>query len=198
MSTAISLDLETLGKTGVCAVLSIGAVAFDTDTLELIPGAEFYGVVSQQSSWAAGLTADANTLQWWAAQSDEVRSVLQETSLAYPTLFYTLSKFTQWATSLEDPSKVEMWGNGSDFDNAILSAAYAKVGIEPPWRFWNSRCLRTLKGLCKPAPSVERVGVRHNALDDARYQAQCAVAYLAHLRGGSNMLTLMGNSNGSA
>ena len=33
-----------------------------------------------------------------------------------------------------------LWGNGSDFDNAILANAYRAIGQQQPWKFWNNRC----------------------------------------------------------
>ena len=71
-----------------------------------------------------------------------------------------------------------MWSNGADFDLPMLAHAYNQVGIEVPWKFWNSRCFRTYKNLPNAKNiRVEALGVKHNALSDAYQQAQtvCAI-----------------------
>ena len=64
-----------------------------------------------------------------------------------------------------------MWGNGAEFDNVILSQAYKNVEKEVPWQYYNNRCYRTVKNLF-PHIEMERVGAHHNALDDAKSQAE--------------------------
>jgi len=77
-------------------------------------------------------------------------------------------------TSAWFPAGATLWGNGSTFDNVILSNAYRAIGVKQPWDFWNDRCYRTLKSLY-PHVKLERSGVAHNALDDAKSQAMHAV-----------------------
>ena len=50
------------------------------------------------------------------------------------------------------------------------------------WDFWNNHYYRTLKGLA-PLIKVQRGGVYHNALDDAKTQAAHALEVFKHLRG---------------
>lgn len=76
--------------------------------------------------------------------------------------------------SRSNPSAVyegKMWGNGAAFDNAILANAYRAAGIKQPWELWNDRCYRTI---CAYYPGCPRnqPGTPHNALDDARSQAE--------------------------
>ena len=68
-------------------------------------------------------------------------------------------------------SRYGPWCNGASFDFPILATAYRLVKKPLPWEFWKERDLRTLKGL-NPDLRVERDGVHHNALDDARHQAR--------------------------
>jgi exodeoxyribonuclease VIII len=70
-----------------------------------------------------------------------------------------------------DKGRVKLWGNGADFDNAILVNCFANTNIEPCWKFWNHRCYRTLKSLSGDKSKPKRVGTYHNALDDAITQA---------------------------
>lgn len=157
------VDLETLGRRAGCSILSIGATYFDKDgTAE-----EFYVVVSKASCEAAGLHTDPETLAWWAKQSPEARKVLEESETGGMDLADALDLFGQFAKG------TKVWGNGSDFDNAILYACYAAVEKDVPWKFWDSRCYRTLKGL-NTGVKLVREGTYHNALSDAVSQAKHA------------------------
>lgn len=170
----IMVDLETLGKRAGCAILSIGAVTFSAETG--IVGTPFYMVVNASSCALYGLHSDPETLAWWDAQSDEAKRVLRyaedyETSAS---IKFALAQFNEYVSQFDNP---EIWGNGSDFDNAILIAAMAQYGIEPAWKFWNNRCFRTLKNMY-PEIKMDRHGTYHNALDDAITQAKHAMAIL--------------------
>lgn len=176
----VMVDLETLGNTPGSAILSIGAVAFDPETGEIDdPG--LYTVINVNSCVVAGLRFDQDTLDWWAQQSDEARKVLkmawsQGGSMRLTDALHSFSRYVDRFGG----SGARVWGNGADFDNAMLSAAYKAAGIAPGWKFWNSRCFRTLKNLY-PKVTFERVGTHHNALDDAKTQAVHALRIFAQI-----------------
>ncbi|CAM8176549.1 3'-5' exonuclease [Escherichia coli] len=72
---------------------------------------------------------------------------------------------------------VQVWGNGANFDNTILRRSYERQGIPCPWRYYNDRDVRIIVELGKAIDFDARTaipfeGERHNALDDARYQAK--------------------------
>lgn len=157
-----------------CIVLSIGAVTFDPTTGEL--GEEFYVVINTDSCLVAGLHIDAGTVDWWAKQSEEARQVLDEAANGGEKLEDAMSMFTDYLDR-QGLKNVRIWGNGADFDNAILSACYKAVGGATPWVPWNNRCYRTLKNLIK-GPRLKREGTYHNALDDAKTQANHAIQLL--------------------
>ncbi len=171
----VMVDLETTGRRAGCGILSIGAVAFSPGKKL---GEEHYAVVRLASCEEAGLHSDAGTLQWWSEQKKEAKEVLRLSGLKKYSkpLREELEAFNAYLSRFG--ADVRVWGNGSDFDNAILYAAYAAVGLEPAWKFWNSRCFRTLKGL-HPAVPMARGGTHHNALDDAKTQAVHAAKLLA-------------------
>lgn len=166
----VMVDLETLGRRAGCAVLSIGAVAFGPAGL----GPEFYIVVNRPSQGVYKLHEDPDTVRWWNQQSLEACVVLAESELAQtPLLTEALEEFTNYLAQFK-LRKLKVWGNGSDFDNAILINLYAAINVAPPWEFWNNRCYRTLKNLV-PSEKLEREGTYHNALDDAKTQARHAI-----------------------
>jgi hypothetical protein len=169
----VMLDLETLGTKPGCPVLSIGAVFFNRQTGLL--GAEFYCAIYSKDQAARGLVASADTIAWWKEQSAEARTVIQlagklATSTRMPL---ALDQFTAFLESSKGGIKnVKIWGNGSDFDQPILSKCFDVVGMKQPWEFWNNRCFRTMKAMLpKPVVAAKRIGVYHNALDDAKTQA---------------------------
>lgn len=175
----VMIDLETLGTTPGCVVLSIGAVAFDHISGKL--GEELYVVVSTESCVDHGLHIDQGTVDWWEGQSKEARQVLTEAKSGGLPLNEAMAKLTKYLEGI-GIKQVRIWGNGADFDNSILSYSYHAVDQQVPWVPWNSRCYRTLKNLVK-GPRLEREGTYHNALDDAKTQANHAIQLLQALRG---------------
>lgn len=168
----IMVDLETYDNKPTAAIISIGAVVFDPkgDRMPMDKKYDFYVVVDLQSSLALGLTQSEGTAKWWAGQSEDARKVFTDPSIP---VMAALQQFKEWMHSFGGPKSHQVWGNGADFDNAILGTAYGLAGINLPWMFWNNKCFRTLKSLAKERGFVEpsREGTYHNALDDARHQA---------------------------
>ena len=182
----VMLDLETLGTQPGCVVLSIGAVGFDETGLST---ERFYQVISIADSARLGLAREPDTVAWWVRQSPDARQVLVDAAGSTSEIGATttclpvadaLHAFTEFLSQFGG-SQVRLWGNGPDFDNAILATVYRTARIEVPWKFYHNRCLRTLRGLCPSVMSPPRLGVNHNALDDAVTQATHASEILRHL-----------------
>lgn len=173
----IMLDLETLGNRAGCGILSIGAVFFDPHTGDIRD--EFYAVINRKSCLSKGLHEDEGTLAWWSQQSAAARKVLAEAETSPKGLGGALVEFQGY---LQKYGKRDLyvWGNGSEFDNTIMAEGYRVCSIPLPWQFWNNRCFRTLKGLSGIPYSTPR-GVAHNALDDAKGQAEAAIRMLKKL-----------------
>lgn len=162
----IMLDLETLGVDPGCAIMSIGAIAFDLDEGAL--GEKFYVEIKPRTCEDMGLTINNDTLQWWTHQSPEFIDRCLNTGKPVMNALCAFSNFIYAVSHNHD--KVRIWGNGADFDNVILTAAYKASGLVLPWNFRNNRCYRTAKAIL-PEFTVMRVGEHHNALDDAVTQA---------------------------
>lgn len=170
----IMIDIETLGTTAGSVILSIGAVAFDPAERAL--GPRHYGVVSIASSLSLGATVDPDTVDWWSKRTPAAQRVIfAALSPDASTLPDALDRLSDYLRGQDSPADLRIWGNGSDFDNVLLVAAYAQAGRKPPWRFYNHRCFRTLKNLF-PGHEPVREGEHHNALDDAVHQARHALA----------------------
>lgn len=157
-----------MGTGSNAAIVSVGAVEFSDVGL----GREFYTRVDLKSSVAAGCTIDPSTVMWWLQQSEPARMELVQDG---QSLYMALTEFTTWMHTVTNGKRdALLWGNGSDFDNVILASAYKQLNMSPPWKFYNNRCFRTLKSLGRAEPP-QRAGTHHNALDDAKFQAEWAI-----------------------
>lgn len=162
----LMVDLETLGTSPDAAVISIGAVKFDLDS-DTIDDDGFYASISIESNLVAGRRIDEDTLLWWLQQSKAAQAVFFEPKEA---LGSALESFADWL----EHDKRYVWSNGADFDLPILAHAFRSHGMDVPWQFWNSRCVRTYKNLPCAAlvPKAKEQGIKHNALHDAVAQAR--------------------------
>lgn len=160
-----SLDLETMGTSPGCVILSIGAVAFDPAKGETSP-TEFYRNIDVLSCLIAGLRVESSTQDWWTKQDAYTVEVLFDDK---QTLRTALNEFSAW---YKDQRCEQVWANGPVADVAWMEAAYRAVGLPCPWTHRDPRCYRTIVELAgigrddRAKPSVP-----HYALDDARAQA---------------------------
>lgn len=112
---------------------------------------------------------DASTVLWGLKQSESASKELLDPST---DISVALTLLADWMRDSKTPLKeICIWGNGADFDNVILINAYKCLGMVAPWGRWSNRCYRTIKSMNGDLV-IERTGTRHNALDDAKSQAQ--------------------------
>ena len=162
----VMVDLETVDNVATSSILSIGAFVFAGPH----EGLAFYQPVFFGSGLALGLTYSDDTMRAWAKQSEAARTVFMDARIV--PIAEALAEFSKFLKPCKD---VRVWGNGADFDNAILQVAYRKVGLQPPWAFWNNRCYRTMTAKC---PRRQNTGTHHNAYDDAVSQAEHMLTHL--------------------
>lgn len=173
--TNCMIDLETLGVSPGCAILSVAAVPFG------FMGAErtepFYQRIQADSCYKAGLVAEDSTVAWWRRQSCEAYAEAFSGDKSVYVVASSLSEYIR-----ENLGKdVCVWGNGADFDLPILAFVYRKLGLEVPWKYTNGRCYRTLRNLV-PFKAV-KPKIPHHALYDAISQAEHATSAIAFLSG---------------
>lgn len=170
----IMIDLETWGKRAGCAIRSIGAVAFDPTSGKL--GDEFYVNVTKQSCLDVGLVTDRSTEKWWDQQTRDAQAALDTDQISLADALNRFSVF--WRTTCG----TRPWSQGANFDQPIIEAAYVACGLVNekgdtllPWKFYESRCTRTVYGLAglRPFDFPKNTGTAHHALDDAKHQARC-------------------------
>lgn len=173
--THLMVDMETMGNSPDAPIVSIGAVFFDPSTGNT--GAEFYQVVSLESSMSFGMKPDASTIQWWLKQSSEARSaILVDEAMGLLETLELLADFIA-ENAANGSHTVQLWGNGCSFDNVILRRAYALTDAPFAVPFWNDRDVRTMVELGKsvginPLFDIPFEGDMHNALSDARHQVK--------------------------
>ncbi|WP_412176102.1 3'-5' exoribonuclease domain-containing protein [Escherichia coli] len=165
----LMIDIETMGKNPNAAIISIGAIFFDPQTGDM--GPEFSKTIDLDT---AGGVIDRDVIKWWLKQSREAQSAILTDEIPLDDALLQLREFID-----ENSGEffVQVWGNGANFDNTILRRSYERQGIPCPWRYYNDRDVRTIVELGKAIDFDARTaipfeGERHNALDDARYQAK--------------------------
>lgn len=179
----VMIDLETFGNAPGSVIVSIGAVTFDREKIH----DTFYRRIDAQSCADAGLTLDPSTVMWWLMQSEAARAEIVKGG---DDLLEVLASFACWLPKGDELEGV--WGNGANFDNALMQAAYRAVKLPLPWKFWQDRCYRTTKNEHPEVP-MRRTGTHHNALDDAQSQAEHLIAVWATRSGGWSSIRWEGN-----
>ncbi|HDW1616746.1 3'-5' exoribonuclease, partial [Escherichia coli] len=165
----LMIDLETMGKNPDAPIISIDAIFFDPQTGDM--GPEFSKTIDLET---AGGVIDRDVIKRWLKQSREAQSAIMTDEIPLDDALLQLREFID-----ENSGEffVQVWGNGANFENTILRRSYERQGIPCPWRYYNDRDVRTIVELGKAIDFDARTaipfeGERHNALDDARYQAK--------------------------
>lgn len=157
----VMTDIETFDQLPTAAIASIGAVIFDVNE-GIID--RFYANVSITDCLSYGLTKSELTMEWWKSQPSEVLRALMHDA---KPLKEALSTYTSFVRKYRCDV---FWAHGASFDFPIMSYAYHKCGMKEPWKYWESRCSRTVMKLFDMEP--ERIeGKHHNAMEDAEQQA---------------------------
>lgn len=161
----IMIDLETLGTDPNTPVLSIGAVYFDLKTKQL--GPTFYMALDVNEQIARGRKPTGDTIKWWIQQSADAKKVFAEATKPAKEV---LEIFARWM--LINNKDAYVWGNGSTFDISIMEDLFKDYGLTRPWKYNRVMDMRTFKRFNNKGVMTKSIGVAHNALDDAKFQAQ--------------------------
>ncbi len=164
------VDIETMGTSPNAAVLNIGACIFDPfgsdSETTFLDEHKFQTTISFKDNEKQYRTFDADTIAWWLRQSKEAQDGLQAghiTNLKQAFTAYNL--FIQSQNS----RVTRIWAKSPDFDVVIMRDVYKSLGMMDTFKFWETRCVRTLTEAAYPngdQPTIG-VGIAHNALDDA-------------------------------
>ena len=129
----ITFDMETTALCPSAGVLAMAAVAWNREALKspwLYRGdaspETFFKHVNGNSNFVECRTHDADTMEWWHRQPQEVKdALLPEDPYTNPPLSLRdlLLNFFEWIEQLRtiyEPKAICLWCQGSDFDIAIL------------------------------------------------------------------------------
>jgi len=181
------IDFETLATTPDAVAVSLGAVIFSPsfkgdgiittlnyDDHPLPFSVEFH----LEEQLRRGRRVSGDTLRWWMQQPPEARKVFASDQQLF--LQPALGLFNRWLP--ETSQGFDLWANGADFDIPILLSLYEIAGVVPVHKFYQHRCFRTLKELhpklYEAAKKKHQNPVKHDALQDALWQARVAVDIL--------------------
>lgn len=174
MNLHLMLDYETLGHIPPnVATLSLGAVLFNS--CEIIDKREWIFSTNDQKN--RGRFASEETMDWWLKQGPEAQAVLQASYESKNTELDICEDFLKFV-GLELRKKIKVWSAGAGFDVPITELKLRENFLVIPWEFYNIRCYRTLKSMFDCEKGMKREGIKHNALHDAIYQAECVQSFL--------------------
>lgn len=171
----LMVDIETLSVRPNAVVVSIGAVAFNSEGNLL---GENYSILDlSQYDKMDNFAFDTGTISWWMQQTEEARKIFGPT-VPKVHIGYALALLG----SLYEQFKCEeVWANGTDFDLPILKNLADRFNQRLPWSYSKARDYRTLRQLYPEIkPSIPNP-VAHNALADARFQAFHLIEILKHM-----------------
>jgi hypothetical protein len=160
-TTHVMVDIETLGKTPGHAILSIGAVIFDSDGIH----SEFGEKIDLESCVDRGMDIDDDTIDWLENQDASF-------TVDGKPLPEVLQKFSSWLPN----GKYKVWAKSPSFDCKFLRDAYSRCDLDVPWSFWEQRDVRTAEEFFsyvteEKSPNPGIPGEPHDPVYDAKEQA---------------------------
>ena len=164
MATSVMLDLETLGTSPDCVILSIGAIKFDPYTFK-DPHSEFYMKLNVDEQIDMGRSIDESTIMWWSKQESSIQEDAFSESDRKSIDFF-VKELNRYCVAVDD-----FWCQGPTFDFVILENLYRQLERPTPWQYWQIRDSRTVFKMMPIDPRKAIQESAHNALADCYYQA---------------------------
>jgi hypothetical protein len=149
----------------------------------------FHTIVNYKYQIASGRKIDTATWDWWQSVGGKAVELLDRSRETNLSLCVGLGWLSQWIKDIEGKvDEVIVLGNGAAFDNVLLEIAYREYGLDIPWKYSHSLCLRTLYGIFGLESTKFEVSdvakemvtakhgsfIAHDALHDCIYQAHKA------------------------
>ena len=162
----VMLDIETLSTSPDAVILTLGAIKWNRrgELKPMSSMSKFYRRITLDSCLELGRKVDKDTKKWWDEQDADVRYEAFEHPDRIP-LKQALEEFFRWYGSSRN-----VWSNGDDFDCVIVGESARACGLDVPWKFWQTRDVRTLYDLGNIRKSDLPNDLVHNALYDCYSQ----------------------------
>lgn len=180
-------DIETLAKSPNAKIGAIGVVL--VDVVEGREAGRFYTPVCLDSQ--PDRVEDQDTVEWWEQQREafpDAYTQMYAEDINRMSLTAALEALAMFLKSNFGDKKIQLMGNGPEFDNVILANAYEWAELEQPWHYGGNQSLRTvvwigrmLRGV-DPKYDGEFEGVKHHALYDAVHEARYLLEVFKYFR----------------
>lgn len=179
------LDIETHGRREDAIIASVGLVVINVFTGEVM--GTFYARCITETQHKRSWSRDV--MDFWQEQKQKSPAAFDEvfnTKLERYPLKMVLDNLSAFISRCF-PSNPQIMGNGSEFDNMIVSHAYESEGITQPWHFGGNQSLRTVVWMGRLLLDIDPKyqsfeGIRHHALDDAKHEAKVLYSIISALR----------------
>ena len=167
----IMIDLECLGTSKDCVIVSVGAVKFNLNT-GVIVAQEYWELNTKEQQQKYFRTIDADTVRWWANQTPETLKAIQSTHNRV-----SITRFMEdFDRFIEGPNY--FWAKGTNYDLEILTDLYTRSNLLRPragpfkYSKWvDARVYYLLGKELGIMPNLTNEGA-HNALADALFQVK--------------------------
>lgn len=175
MYTDIMIDIETMSTERNAAITQIGVVAFNIKT-----GAVFEPILRIAVQPDPDAHISFSTAQWWMQQSEEARASVFNKDTLRVSEYEALMQLNHYMVGLS----AVYWAMPPSFDLSLLEDMAKRCGGNVPWKYNETRCLRTLAEVvgAKKEDRIKPINA-HDAGDDALAQALTAIKYYKMLRG---------------
>lgn len=158
----VMIDIETLSTLPNASIVTIGAIQFNRHSghKEIGEMNKFYRRINYVENH--DFHVDDDTVSWWIKQDRDVKyEALENTDRI--SLPQALQELSSWIGKCEI-----IWANSPSFDCVILENAYRACGIPIPWKYWNTRDVRTIMDVSNTTKTNYKE--KHNALVDCYNQ----------------------------
>ncbi len=176
----IMIDIETFGLSPKGMIASIGAVSFGYGELPMLQVFDSFYLNVRTEHQDRLITP--STVEWWLKQSKKAQeALLEDPRVDLNSALKSLTSFIRGADRI--------WANGVSFDLAILRDAFEEYGQAIPWGYGQEMCMRSIRVLGKElgldySTYKNTSGiVQHNALADAKLQAQYVIGVFETAKG---------------
>lgn len=174
------IDLETLSTSKQPLLLQAGWCVFDPAGQGLVETSPNHNINIDSCLPLGGEISDG-TLRFWLTQAPQARE-----SVAAPGADVR-EVLTRLSLDYQRHGCRGVWSNGSCFDVVIVEHYMSRLGLTPPWKFWDIRDTRTLWALAETMGWRRDKGtVAHTAREDAVAQALQVQAAWAWVRGAAD------------
>jgi hypothetical protein len=169
----ICFDFETLDTTVTSIIISLGAVAFNSDITD-----EFYQTLDVKEQ-VGKRTVSTSTIEWWLTRP----TLFADTIKSGEPMKRVATNFILWCRKhINKDSYVFIKGPG--FDLPIMSYFLKDYGYKEPWEYWQCLDVRTLQKVNNWNMESSKFkdkfppGDLHNALIDSKIQAYSVIELL--------------------